>query len=104
MHADKFQFTAAVAAAAAATTAAAATSAANTEKFVADYLSLDIYMGYQQESESGDSPGTRGGPLSRFPPNPAKKKGGRALILLFLDCIDTLPIGPVGLVLNCHCP
>jgi hypothetical protein len=26
------------------------------------------------------------------------------LLLLFFDCIDTLPIAPVGLVLSCRCP
>jgi hypothetical protein len=49
----------------------------------------------------------RGGPLPPSPPIPKPsrpKKGGGALLLLFFDCIDTLPIAPVGLVLSCRCP
>jgi hypothetical protein len=46
-----------------------------------------------------------GGALLPFSPYPRRKKrkGVRALLILFLDCIDTLPIAPVGLVLNRRC-
>jgi hypothetical protein len=59
---------------------------------------------------SRETPGEALSPVPPYPPKkqknpkPKNKKWGRALLLLFLDCIDTLPISPVGLVSSCHCP
>jgi hypothetical protein len=45
------------------------------------------------------SPPTR----KKKPKENHNKKRGRALLLVCWDCIDSLPITPVGLVLNCCC-
>jgi hypothetical protein len=52
---------------------------------------------------SRETPGEATSPVLPTPKKDTKKGVGRCY-LLFLDCVDTLPIAPVVLVLSCRCP